>query len=192
MSRTLTAAVQAAIAAENVPFLILVQLDFGSGYVRVTNCPYAVTWNGYTWLGLGALGSIEAVKESAGLEAAAVALKLAGVPLDGDGDSELIAIALGEHYQGREAKIWAAPLDADHRILSDPVLIFNGRMDTMPIEVSGGTAAIALNVESRLADWDRPRVRRYNDADQQAEYAGDLGLQFVEQMVEKAILWGRA
>jgi hypothetical protein len=52
-------------------------------------------------------------------------------------------------------------------------------------------ASVVKNLESRLVDWERARVRRYNDADQQAEYPGDLGLQFVEQMVEKQLIWGR-
>jgi hypothetical protein len=30
-----------------------------------------------------------------------------------------------------------------------------------------------------------------HDADQQAEYPGDLGLQYVEQMVSKDLIWGR-
>lgn len=192
MSRTLTSAVDTALAGEHVAFLVFVQLDFAGGMVRVTNLPYSIDWNGHTWLGLSSLGGIEPVKETGGLEANAIAMKLSGVPLDGDGESELIAIALGEHYQGRDCRVWAAPLDAGNQPIADPVLVFVGRMDTMQVEIAGGSAVIMLTAESRLADWDRPRVRRYNDADQQAEYAGDLGFQFVEQMVEREIIWGRS
>lgn len=190
MSRTLTAAVQAALAAGNVPFLLLVELDFSGGFLRVTNAPYSFSWNGYTWTGIGRLGGIESVSEGAGLEARGVAMKLSGVPLDGEGDAENIALALNEHYQGRDARVWAAPLTEDFRFIADPKLVFLGRMDTMEIEL-GRTATIVLRVESRLADLERPRVRRYNDADQQAEYPGDLGLAHAEQMVEKTLLWGR-
>lgn len=185
MSRTLTAAADAAFAADNVPLLLLAALEFDSGTTRVTNNAYDVQWDGYTWTGLGTLGAVEAVKEGAGLEANGLALRLSGIP------TAMLAIALDEQYQGRSATIWAAPLDSEHRIIADPVVVFKGRMDTMPIGM-GKTGEITLNLESRLADWERPRVRRYNDADQQAEYPGDLGLQFVEQMVEKQLIWGRA
>ena len=47
-----------------------------------------------------------------------------------------------------------------------------------------------LTVESRFAAWDRPLVRRYNNADQQTRYPGDKGLEFVEQTAEKQIVWG--
>lgn len=190
MSRSLGAAMQSAMESGNVPLLLFVELDFGSGFVRVTNSPYSFTWNGSTWIGLGAMGGIEALPEGATLEARGVALRLAGVPLDGEGDSELIAIALGEHYQGRDCRIWVAALDDQYAIVGNPKLIFLGRMDNMEIEV-GQAAAITLHAESRLADLERPRIRRYNGGDQKAEYPDDLGLDYAEQMVETNLIWGR-
>jgi hypothetical protein len=190
LSRELTAAVLAASENANVPMVAFVELDFGSGFVRVTNAPHSMTWNGYTWIGLGTLGGINAVDEGTGLEARGVALTLSGVPVSGEGDSENISIALGEHYQGRDCRVWVALLDDQFSIVPDPKLIFLGRMDNMEIEI-GATATIIVRVESRLADLERPRVRRYNNEDQQIEYSGDRGLEFVEQMVDKSIVWGR-
>lgn len=184
MSRTTTSAVDTAFAGENVPLVLFLQMEFDSGTSRVTNNAFDIDWNGYTWTGVGVLGSIEPVQEGADLQAFGLALKLSGIP------TAQLAIALDEDYQGRAATIWAAPLDSEHRIIVDPVIVFKGRMDTMPIAM-GKTGEITLNLESRLVDWERARVRRYNDADQQAEYPGDLGLQFVEQMVEKQLIWGR-
>ena len=59
----------------------------------------------------------------------------------------------------------------------------------MDIDV-GATATITVNAESRLADWDRPRVRRYNHEDQQIDYPGDMGFEFVPQMATKELRWG--
>lgn len=407
--RDLSEAQQSAIASSNVALALFVEMDFGSGFLRVTNAPHNISWNGETWIGLGTLGGIDVISEGASLEARGVALKLSGVPVDGEGASENIAIALNEHYQGRPCRIWVAPLggtgnsylklpgaygsplitgntastphspslaitgDIDVRIkaapsdwtpssgkrlitkwnpgqrswsfhingggllaaawsndgtssvghtstaflsvsdletafvrwtldvndgfsptthssrfwqsvdegftwtqigatvtsngatsifnsttaivigeldgghldnfvgnvyyaevrngidgtivarfdaarddlsglqtwtinkngpdyariirdpfmvLADPRPIFEGRMDNMEIVV-GKTAEIVLHVESRLADLERPRIRRYNDADQRVLYPDDRGLEFVEQMVEKSIPWGR-
>lgn len=185
MSRTLSAAVLAATQAANVPLILLVELVFDSGSVRVTNAAYTFSWNGFSWIGLGRLGSIDAVEEAAGVQANAVGLRLSGVPVD------MVSIAVGEHYQGRACRIYAAPLSASFEVLGSPVKIFEGRMDTMAVDI-GSTATITLTAESRLADLERARVRRYNDADQQAEYPGDLGLRFAEEMVEKQVRWGRA
>jgi len=185
VTRTVTTDVGNALAAAAVPVIAFVEMDFAGGVVRATNAPYTIEWNSQSWTGLGNLGGIEVIDEGANMEAFGVALRLSGVP------AELLAIALGETYQGRDCSIWCAPLDADHAIIADPVLVFLGRMDTMEISMANGQGVITLSAESRLVDLERPRVRRYNDADQQAEYPGDLGLQFVEQMVEKELVWGR-
>lgn len=184
MSRTLTTAVATATEAEVCSFVIFVELDFASGFVRACNANVSLDWNSYTWSGVGNLGSIQTIEEVADLEAKGVSLQLSGIP------SAMISRALGEHYQGRSCKIWVAPLDpTNHTAIPDPVLVFSGRMDTMQIEL-GEQARISVTAESRLADWDRPRIRRFNNADQKTEYVTDSGFEFVEQMVEKEIRWG--
>lgn len=180
-----TVAAGNALAAENVPLLCFIELQFDSGTVRVCNAAYNFSWNSYTWIGAGQVLGISAVEEGADLQAYGVTMRLSGVP------ATYVSVALNEHYQGRTARIWAAALDANYTVIADPVMVFNGRMDVMPIRMQGATAVIELSVESRLIDWERPRVRRYNDADQQAQYPGDLGLQYVEQMVSKDLIWGR-
>jgi len=186
MSRSgVTGAADTALAAENVPLLCFIELQFDSGTVRVCNAAYSFSWNSYTWIGAGQVLNMSAVQEGADLQAYGVTMQLSGVP------AAYVSVALNEHYQGRTARIWAAPLSATYTVIADPVLVFNGRMDVMPISMKGASAVIELSIESRLIDWERPRVRRYNDADQQAEYSGDLGLQYVEQMVSKDLIWGR-
>lgn len=185
MSRTLTTAVANALAGEVVPALLLVDLDFSSGHLYVNNSALTFAWNSQTWLGLANLGSVEAIAEHSGLEMSGVRLTLTGIP------SEMISIALGEHYQGRACVIYLAPLSSDYAVLADPVQVFSGRIDTMEISL-GETASITMTAESRLTDWERPRVRRYTHEDQLAEHPGDLGLEFVPQMAEKVLVWGRS
>lgn len=183
MSRTTTGAVDTALAGGNVPLIALVELDFPAQFLRLNNSAVTFAWNGYDWLGVGRLGAIDWISEGADLQARGLAMRITGI------DPAAISIALGTQYQGRSCKVWAAPLTAAHAIIADPVLIFWGRMDTMDIDL-GETATITVNAESRLADWDRPRVRRYNHEDQQIDYPGDLGFEFVPQMVEKQLTWG--
>lgn len=185
MSRTLTPAVEAALAADNVTLVAFAELDFASGYVRATTAGYDIVWNTYTWSGLGTLGAVEAIGESAEFFAHGVALRLSGIP------SALVSTARTEHYQGRAARIWIAPLDASHQVIADPFLAWVGRMDVMTIEM-GKSATITVSTETRFADWDRPRTRLYSDADQQAEYASDTGFRFLEQLAEKSLVWGGA
>ena len=181
--RTLSTAASNALASDNVPYLLFIQLEFASGVVRVCNASYDFQWNGFTWVGAGNVGSIQPIEEGAELQMYGVAMQLSGIP------SSLVANALNQSYRGRNAFIYVAPLDSNYNVIADPVIAFSGRMDTMQIEVSK-TATITLSAESRLTDWERARVRRYNNEDQQQVYAGDLGFQYVPQMVEKQLVWG--
>ena len=183
MSRPLTTAVDGALAAGHVPMIVLVEMDFPSQFLRLNNSAFNFDWNGYAWLGVGRLGQIDPISEGADLQARGLALRISGI------DPAAISLALGTQYQGRSCKVWVAPLTEAHAVMATPVRIFWGRMDTMDIAI-GDTATITVNVESRLADWDRPRVRRYNHEDQQIDYAGDMGFEFVPQMVTKELRWG--
>jgi len=183
--RTTTAAVNAALQGSNVPYLVFVELDFTDGVIRLCNTGYPFEWDGKTWIGSGNLGTISEIEEGKDLQMYGCVLTLTGL------DSEVMASALGSGYSGRAATIWLAPLDEDFQVISDPVIIFKGKMDTMPIKL-GKHAAIQLTIESKLVSWERPYNRRYNNEDQQSEYPNDKGLEFVAQMVEKEIYWGRS
>ncbi len=183
--RTLTTAVANALAAENVTPVLFAEMDFASGFLRVHSAVGSYTVEGNTYTGVGTLGQVETVEESGELQAYGLRLGLSGVP------NTLIGTALTEDYQGRALRVLIGVLDASHALVASPVVVFAGRMDNMQITLGPEAASISLNAENRLIDWDRPRVRRYNNADQQAEYPGDRGFEFTEQMVNKTLFWGR-
>jgi hypothetical protein len=182
MSRGLTAAALTAVSGETVSRTLAVELSFPSGFARFCGAPFDLTIGGATFTGVGQLGNVSAAEESAELRAYGLTVRLSGIPRDN------IASALTEAYQGRPATVWEVPLDADWRPVADPVLIFRGRMDQMDIAL-GDTAAVTVRLENRLADWERARVRRYTDEDQQRRHAGDLFFRFLPATVEKEIIW---
>lgn len=183
--RTLTPAVVAALTAANATPILAAELDFASGFLRVHTGTGTLTIAGNAYTGIGTLGQVDTVEESTELQAYGLKLSLSGIP------NTLIGTALTEHYQGRACRVYVGALDAQHVLIADPVLVFAGRMDNMQIVLGTESATITLNAENRLVDWDRVRIRRYNDADQQAEYPGDLGFAFTPQMVNETFFWGR-
>ena len=180
-----TAANVAAAAARVVRPVLLVDLDFASNPLRATDAPFDITVGGIPYLGLGHLGGIGPVRESTEIQTYNITLTLNGV------STAIVAIALGEAYQGRSAVVSLLFLDEGHRPVDEAMVLFRGRMDVMRI-TTGETASIELDCESRLADWDRPRIRRFNNADQQQRFPSDRGFEFVPQMVEKEIVWPTA
>lgn len=183
MSRGLTTAATTAVTGEVVTRTTAVEMDFASGMVRLNGSPYTLTIGGETFLGVGMLGQISAAEEGAELRAYGMTVTLSGIPRD------MVPIALASNYQGRRATVWEVPLDgATAAAVADPVVVFRGRMDTMEISI-GQTATVAVHLENRLADWERPRIRRYTDEDQKAVWPADEGFGFVSTVAEKEIVW---
>jgi len=132
MARSLTTAVRTALSADHVIACHLVRLDLDTGALRFATAGHDVYWDSATWTGAGALGSIDSISEGMNLEARGVRLGLSGIP------TALVSAALSEPVQGRRLRIWQAVFDTTtNAIIADPVLEWDGRIDTMQI-VDGG------------------------------------------------------
>lgn len=161
--------------------------------------------DGTQWVGLGNLLNISTIEETSELAVKGATLTLSGVP------SEVLSLALSEPYQGRVCNIYFGTFtqgsilqeSASYILLQDGSRInlenqstnfselFSGYMDQMNIEESGDTSTIELLVENKLVDLERARVARFTSGYQKSIYAGDLGLDFVEDLQDKQIPWGR-
>ena len=64
-------------------------------------------------------------------------------------------------------------------------------MDVMSIDEGTETVSINLSVESRLIDLEKPSNKRYTSEEQKAVYPDDLGLDFVVDLQDMPIAWGR-
>jgi hypothetical protein len=183
MPRTLTGPVSAAFGATVVRYLEFYELDFASGYLRVCNGAHDVTWNGLTWAGWGRVVNRSTIEESGGFSAPQVTLTLGAV------DPSIAAIALGEQYRNRPARIWVAPLDVDGTVMADPAGPWLYRMDTMPMNI-GETASIAVTLSTIEEQWKRAPGGRVNHQDQQARFPGDRGLEYLDQEAMEQRMWG--
>ena len=76
------------------------------------------------------------------------------------------------------------------RLIADPFLAFAGRFDVPDILEAGERATITAKYESRLIDLDRVRARRYTSEDQQLDYPGDKGFDYVPSLQDAVITWG--
>lgn len=182
MSKNISGDVTTAKNAPSTYAAFLAEFEFASGNVYFTNAPTTLVWSGKTYVGLGNLASVEEIKESVDLQAIGIKFILSGA------NATIANIALTEHIQGKLAFLYVAFMN-DGLIISDPVLEFAGRVDNMVVTESDGSTSIQLAVESRMADWARPNIRRFNQADHQSQYAGDRFFSFLETSVEKEIVW---
>src|SRR5262245_50684014 len=103
-----------ASSAEVVRMIALVSLAFDEGTVRLTSMPADFTVDAdddgiaETYAGVGELGKISDLAEGTELQPYTGQLTLSGI------DPAMIALAVGSHYQGRRAQVWAVFLDDQH------------------------------------------------------------------------------
>ena len=163
------------------PFFAVELLFDGNNTLRLWTGYGELDFQGNLWYGAGELLNIESVEESTEISAKGATVSLSGIP------TEVISLALNEPYQGRKAKIYFGTFNHSVSLTE----IFSGYMDQMNIEESPDTCNIILTVENKLVDLERPRVARYTSAYQRSLYAGDRGFDFVEDLQDKKLVWGR-
>lgn len=196
------------------PFFAVELLFDGAEVLRLWTGYGTLTYQGNTWFGSGEMLSVESVEESTEISAKGASISLSGIPQD------VLSLALTEPYQGRKAKIYFGLfLDSDvdfedyalnglvpffvHDPINNTYLegsednlglseIFSGYMDQMNIEEGPDSCTVQLTLENKLVDLERARVARFTSAYQKSVYSGDLGLDFVEDLQDKEIVWGRS
>jgi hypothetical protein len=186
MSRNLTTAAAAAATAEVVDRTLAVELLFDGGAVRLNGSLVPITIGGQEFAGVGTLGGISEIAESADLQSHGITLRLSGIPRDS------VALVMAEPCQGRRCTVWEVWLDkATGAVIGDPAIVFRGRMDTMQARL-GETATVEVTAEDRLTDMDRPNLARYTDEDQRRLFPGDAFFAFVPATVEAEVVWPAA
>lgn len=185
MARALTAGMLSAMASGTLRPLFLYEGEFSGGTVRLFTGHGTLSWNGNTWTGAGHLLGISAITEVADLRAVNFTVSLNGEI------SSLITVALSQVRRGKPGSVWLGLLDDAGALIADPFLCFAGRSDKPDIVPDPAHTVISVSYESRLIDAARRRERRYTSEDQQIDYPGDLGFDYVPSLQDAVFTWGR-
>jgi len=170
-----------ALNSPEIEVFFAIDLNFDSGSLNLWTGLGELEANGNTYVGTGQLLSISSVEETAEIAAKGAELSLSGIP------STLVSLALTEPYQGRVCTIYFGVV-SDTNFLTE---IFTGIMDKMDIQEGAETSTITLAVENKLVDLERSRAIRFTSAYQKSIYPGDKGFDFVEDLQDKKLVWGR-
>jgi hypothetical protein len=182
---SLTAPQQAAMEKQAVRLAYFAQFDFVSGIVRVCNFGQTVTWGGFDWTGLGGLGSISPVEESAGRESSALKFTL------NVAQASFKALALGsvDDYRGKAAKLYICPLTEQYQLIDTPAICWRGTMDLMTVGFDGENGQIVLQCETSANGLRRRPTLRMNAAQQKARYPTDTGFDLQGDLIARPQLW---
>jgi hypothetical protein len=175
--------ITALTALESQPALF-VELTFATETARVWSGRGSVTWGGHEWLGLGSLMGITSAEDAATVEARGIAVTVSGL------DPALLADALVDYRLGLPAVV-SLGFWSGGALVDSPTVVWAGRTDQPVADVAPEDVTITIACESRLATMNVATDRRLTNEDQQLDYPGDLGLQFVDALQEAALFWGQ-
>lgn len=183
MARSLTSGMITELTGVLLRPIILVEIEFTSGFVRVWTGIGDLTWDSKTWTGVGDLGRISAVQESGDLSAAGMTVTLSGIP------QAMVDRVLSETRQGKPFNVWLGMLDSSDAVIADPYLIFGGLTDISFIDEGAKTATVGVTGENKLLDRLRIIVWFYTSESQTFHFPGDKGFDFVPSSQER-LQWG--
>ena len=187
MARDLHSDYGTAVQADEVHPILLAKINTSGGDVRIWSGVGDLTYDAEVYSGAGNLMGVSPINEKTDLSANGVAFSLSGLP------SSMISAALGQVEQGRACTLWVALLNTSTgALVNNPYEMFNGFTDVTIIGEDGETSTIVVNAENRLIDLERTRIRRYTDEDQQNEYSGDKGFEFVPALQDKVVIFGKS
>ena len=78
-----------------------------------------------------------------------------------------------------------------NNVIEDVYTIFKGKMDVLNIQEGHDTTVITLKLESRLVTFEKPANRMYTLEDQQVDFSSDIGFEFIPDLQDKEIIWGK-
>lgn len=182
MPRTIDSTLISAVQAPNLKLALFVQLTFATSTVNLWSGFGSVTWNGMTWIGLGSLLGIEAIEDGLNVQARGIAVTLSGL------DRNLLSNCLDDFVLGGPAVVMLG-VYVSGSLYANPFLSWMGRMDRPEIEVSETSAQITINCENALVSMNTPVDRRYTIEDQQMQWPGDLGMNFVDSIQNITTYW---
>ena len=189
MPRDVNAATLAHLAQRQTSVIQMVYLDILGDPVRVHSDVGSFPWGGQAWLGIGAIGSIDAIREDESLEANTTRL---GMRFAGERAPIMVAAARSSNHVNRQAVIYYAARDmVTGDLIGDPVVALDGEMQTLRFAagIDGDGAAVLEVTDGRSAD-NRSVVQNFSNADQQERHPGDLGSKFMEDALLFNEHWG--
>lgn len=205
--RNLTPDMATEFAGKSVEPTLMAELFFDSQTLRFWTGIGNLDYNGNTFTGLGNFVGISPIEETQDIQAKGLVFTLSGIP------SSTIALSLNERVRGRPFRLYLAATNVaqyveledgsgdvgledgsgkvllENQFINAPYRLFSGLMDYMEFTDNGQTAEIRLSVENILIIGQRTKLQRYTMEDQRKYYPNDKGLEYINQLQDKEVVW---
>ncbi len=182
-----TSAFQTEIAKDRLTTFLMFEIYFDGDTQYFSNFDVPVSWNSQTYLATDDFLSIGDIREVTGNKQGAVRVQFQAT------DREWVSHVLGTTFLGRRAVIRRAFWTGTD-VLVDPVIMFDGVMDSPRIKGSGEAGETVVEIQALEGGWNafrRKPGRRTTSASQQVHFPGDTFFDTVPDTPVN-LTWGRA
>lgn len=136
--------------------------------------------------GVGDLLAVSEMTENSDLGARGITITLATTA-----DNEFLVTLRERAYQGKPVEVFIGMLHADEGTTIGLMSMFSGFADQMIFSQQPSQVLVTLTAESKLIRLSKSSNRYLTKEDQALEFPDDKGLDFVYDLKEKKVLWGR-
>ncbi len=191
MSRTIPVNVETDLDSRHVIPIFFVQLLFDTDPLYLHTDLGDITDTSVSpeivYTGTGGLGQISPIEET--LEERAPGIKLRMQITDETSGSIFQELTQQDFYQRDVVILFSTRNTTTGAVLDDPFEIFRGRADVPEMVHGHGESFVDLVVENEWADGARATNELYSDAQLQSDFPGDLGFEFLADLVNKTVPW---
>tara|TARA_R100000655_G_scaffold105005_2_gene152800 strand:- start:360 stop:926 length:567 start_codon:yes stop_codon:yes gene_type:complete len=187
MTRTLTTAVKNQLATNEITPFHLLTINFATP-VNLTDNSFdltsSISGSSTTYSASAFIVSVPSFTEETDLTKTTLTIDLSGA------STTFISTCLSENVVNDSVIIYRGLLDSNNAIIADPILLYQGTIDTFAISEAEQDSAVSLSVVSHWADFDKKSGRKTNNNSQKRFFSTDVGMDFSSQTVLD-IKWGR-
>lgn len=181
--RTIDSDVQAAAQSKEFNYVVFARLEFPSGTVRVHNSVGTLSFGGEDYLGVGAFGSIEPMKESIALVDNPVRITLSSIT------QEIIDAVKTDDIYRRNADIYVGALNPETGTLTGtPINWISGFMEHASVLI-GQKNGVMIQIQTRAGRLRQSNHLRFTLEDHQITYSDDLYFEFLPQVQDARVQW---
>lgn len=178
-----------AAPARGVTYLI--DVDLSTGVLYFCLWPVNISAAGHNYIGAGDVLTVAALSESAQSDASQLAVHVNVV------NTDMLAWALGPAsvYRGRSLRIALQLLDEQNQPVGAPIPRWAGYMSKTSVKREANddgevTGYIEVScVRAGLSRFRNDEGMRLTHAQQQQRFPGDMGLQYMQGLIDQPITW---
>ena len=173
------------LSQKSISIYHLYRGDFPDGTIYFTDLPYDTTYNGNTYSGVGSALGYDSIEEVSGLQANGIRIYFNAA------NASLLSLLQNQNLIDRPVYVYRGLLDTSNQPVTDPVLVFEGRSDSMKLseDPDKGAMQLVLDCFDENADFERVNGRRTNYEEQQLLFPGDKGFEFIADGMDKVTVW---